>query len=94
MSRDYHRVWFLILALALAVEGVAIFRPRAGDTLSEYTWAKTHGAPLRVTLGALLCWLVYHWLFSGPGRGFSRWDALFAAIGAFVGLLSYFWVHR
>ena len=84
-SRDFHRLWFALIALVLAVEVVALRRDGLGDTLSEWTWSKIRGLPLRMALGALLMWLVWHFLFSGPHRGFTKWDGVAVALGALAG---------
>lgn len=61
-TRDYHKWWLGIIALAVVVEAIALRRTGAGDTLSEWVWSKISQWPLRATVAALLCWL------AGPGR--------------------------
>jgi hypothetical protein len=40
-------------------------------------------------MGAFLCWMLWHWLFDTADLGAT--DALFAALGAAVGLAGYYY---
>lgn len=69
-------MWFLYFA---AVEGMALFNARAGDTLSEHVWAwfgtATHPGGMRAPSGwtrlrrfvllAFMAWLSVHFLTGG-----------------------------
>lgn len=87
--RTFHRVFFVALIVLLACEAVALSLRQPGDTISEWVWSKIHTLPLRMVVGGLLVWLLYHLLWSGPGRGLSPKDAVFAALGLVIGAASY-----
>lgn len=69
--------WAILIAAGVALEIVAIVRPQSGDTLSEQVWDwLRYGADqvptpavwlARFVVGALLVWLVPHWLFPSLG---------------------------
>jgi hypothetical protein len=95
VTKYFKKFWPVIVGLALLAEGTALALRETGDTLSEWTWSKIpHGhllaLPLRMALGGLLVWLIFHFLWNGPGRGLHKIDLVFALTGALVGLLSYF----
>jgi hypothetical protein len=90
----YSRLWLYVLLILAGLELVGIVHHGSGYTLSEYTWVKTQAAPMRVALGALLVWLVYHWLFNRPGVGLTWRDGVAVWVGLAVGLVSYMYVHR
>ena len=89
ISRDWHRFWFALIAVALVAEGMALSRHREGDTLSEWTWSKISQFPLRMAVGGLLVWLIWHFLFSGPRRGLTQWDAVAVGVGLAVGFAAF-----
>lgn len=57
--------WFL---LGLIVEMIAIFRPEAGDTLSEQVWALRDDPKMVGSfsfLMAILAWSIWHFIKEG-----------------------------
>ena len=91
---SWHRFWFSLIAILIVMECVALFSHGPGDTLSEWTWAKIHSWPVRMLLGATLAWLMFHFLWWGPGRGLTWRDATAAVVGMLIGLASYAWAVR
>ena len=51
VSTNFHRFWFTIIAIAIAVEVWALTRHGRGDTLSEWTWRKISTLPMRMLVG-------------------------------------------
>jgi len=94
MTKDYARFWWIWFFTFAAIELTAVFvRHRQGDTLSEFWWAKGTFWGLRILMGVALVWLIYHFLFNRYGD--LGWkDALFAGLGALIGLLSVFTAKR
>jgi hypothetical protein len=85
----WKRVWATIIFLALGAELLGILRRKpGGDTLSEYTWAKTHAPVMRAALGGLLGWLVYHFLYAPMGQPLGTADALSTGAGILAGLIA------
>jgi len=97
-TRDYRRYWagfvYLLVSAFAVQEGRAIWRRAPGDTFSEWVWSKIGPWPMRMFLGALLIWLVWHFLIAGPNRGLGRWDVAFVVLGALVGLAAWRWGWR
>jgi hypothetical protein len=92
-ARDYHKVWLALIALAVAVEVIALRRTGTGDTMSEWVWSKISQWPLRAVVAALLFWLAYHFIWAGPGR-FTRWDLVSVLAGIAFGLAAFRWGWR
>ena len=76
LQRKYKIIWGGLVALAAvafaAVEGVALYTPEGGDTLSEQVWALQEAYP-KITYalgGAAASWLLIH--FSPWGRKRKR----------------------
>jgi hypothetical protein len=92
-ARDYHKWWLSIIALAVVLEAIAIRRTGTGDTMSEWVWSKISQWPLRTAVGALLVWLLYHFVWSGP-RPLSRWDLTAALVGGAIGFAAFRWGWR
>ena len=91
VSRWFHAFWFTMFFLAIAMEGWAISRTGRGFTLSEWTWSKISTVPMRMVVGALLVWLVWHFLFVGPNKGLGKWDLVFVGLGLAVGAAATKW---
>ncbi len=90
VSRNFHRFWFTIIAVAIAAEGWAIARHGAGYTMSEWVWSKIREWPLRSLVAAFLAWVLYHFVWRGP-RGFSKIDLAAVFAGAAFGIVAYKW---
>lgn len=93
VTTNFHRFWLTIIALAVAVEVWAIARHGAGYTMSEWVWSKISQWPLRTVVAALLGWLLYHFIWSGP-RNLGRWDLAAVAAGAAFGVVASRWGWR
>ena len=76
LQRKYKIIWGGLAALAAvafaAVEGVALYTPEGGDTLSEQVWALQEAYPNAVyaSSGLVAAWLLFH--FSPWGRARRR----------------------
>lgn len=91
----WFRAFYLtVFALTVAVEVWAVTRHGSGFTMSEWVWSKVRTVPLRAALGALLVWLVWHFLWAGPRRGLGRMDLAFVMVGAIVGIAATRWGWR
>lgn len=90
----FHRVWFGGLLAWLLFEITALVYRGTNDTFSEWTWSKIHTAPVRMLVGTVLTWMLWHFLFSGPNRGLSWRDAVAAALGLGIGYFSFLWSLR
>jgi hypothetical protein len=67
LRRRFSLAWLVWLASFAVLEGIALWRPEPGDTLSEHVFAFLDGGPARyVLLGGFLSWLVLH--FMGKGK--------------------------
>ena len=42
-----------------------------------------------MAVGGLLVWLIWHFLFSGPRRGLTQWDAVAVGVGLAVGFAAF-----
>jgi hypothetical protein len=89
----YQRIWLAIIVAMIALEWVALRRTATGDTMSEWVWSKVSQWPLRALLAAFLFWLVYHFVWAGPGR-LTRWDAAWVLAGAAFGFAAVRWGWR
>lgn len=83
--KRFWATWFISL---LVVEGYALYSRTQGDTLSEWTRLKVAVLPMRMALGAMLVWLLFHWLFARPGTLGWR-DGASAALGAVLGWIAH-----
>lgn len=91
VSKWFHVFWLSMFFLAVGMEVWAIARHGSGFTLSEWVWSKIHSLGMRAAVGALLSWLIWHFIFAGPGRGLGKVDLVFAIVGAFVGIAGTRW---
>lgn len=87
--RTMHVFWFTVIAIGVVGEAYAIARHGAGFTMSEWVWSKIHSAPMRMLVSALLVWLFYHFVWSGPGRGLGWRDLAFVGVGLALGYAAY-----
>lgn len=89
--RTFQRYWLVVIALTFVVEIVAIAMHGNNLTMSEWVWSKTHSLGVKMALSALLVWLFYHFVWSGPRRGLSwQIDGIAVALGALLGVAAYF----
>jgi hypothetical protein len=58
--------WVLWLVWFAVLEGLALYDPDPGDTLSEHVWYCAQQPVVWWTMAGFLCWLVIHFL--GGGR--------------------------
>lgn len=89
MSKLFHAFWFSLIAIGIVGEADAIVRKGSGFTLSEWVWSKISTWPLRALVGGLLVWLIWHFLWVGPGRGVHKIDLAFVGAGCLIGLAAW-----
>ena len=89
--RWFRAFYFTVFVLVAGVEFWAISRHGSGFTLSEWTWSKISTVPMRMAVGGLLIWLVWHFLFVGPNKGLGKWDLVFVGLGLAVGAAATKW---
>ena len=87
----FRTFYMIVFCAVVAVEGWAIARHGSGFTLSEWVWSKIHSVGMRAAVGALLVWLIWHFLWVGPNNGLGRNDVAFVLVGAIVGMAATRW---
>ena len=61
--------WMVWLSMFVVAEGIAIFSPDPGDTLSESIWYLQRGFwPFSIGLAILFVFLIHHFLFDKRSR--------------------------
>jgi len=70
LNSDFTIAWFIWGGLFAAIEGVALFNKREGDTLSEHVWkwfqvkkSNPKALALRTGLFGFMAWLTAHFVF-------------------------------
>lgn len=84
MTLRYPVLWMLLFMALILLEGFALGRPQAGDTLSETVWTYLRDdAVARFVVLPLWTWLTYHWWLQAPGapRSLGWRDGAALAVG-------------
>ena len=89
----WSKFWFSILAVALIGEAIALRSHGGVGTMSVWVWSKISTPGMRAAVGALLCWLIWHFLWAGRGR-LTRYDLAAVLLGAALGLAASRWGWR
>lgn len=85
--KNFTLLWAIWVGAFLVFEAVALLTRKPGDTLSENVWAIFRPYALtRAFIGALLGWLVWHFLFYA-GQGYGIEDAIAIVLGAVAGFV-------
>jgi hypothetical protein len=88
---NWYVFWAVWVVAGIAAELIAVGRGSKNDTLTEFKRRFVLGSPIFSSLiGALLCWLLWHWLLVADGVGFGDLIAIVVGIG--IGLTG--WVLR
>lgn len=85
-ERWYHRAFAGLIFVAAALELVTLLRRRDRETMSSYVRSKVQHPAMRVALGGLLGWLLYHWL--APTTDLSWRDGASTVGGLLIGVVS------
>lgn len=87
-SPGWPTIWFLVCVVVVLLEGVALGRPEAGDTLSEIVRTFRFDGAGRVVLLPLWSWLTWHWIMRPASMPMFSWrDGVAITVGLAWALL-------
>ena len=86
-ARWAQRAWFVLIAIAVALELTTLLRGRSGETMSSYVRSKVQHPVMRGVLGGLIGWLLYHWTLA-PTTQLGWLDGASVGVGAVIGFLA------
>lgn len=83
------KLWHWASLFLIIFELIGVRSRQKDDTLTEYVWSKTNHPAVLGLVGGVAGWLPYHFTY-GYRIPLTRWDLLFVAGGAVMGVHSWY----